>query len=222
MALRDWLTAAAGRPRLAAAATAWRPRSTKAEGRVCLLTWRQPQQQRREWRAWHRLCMVGHLPPSWTHALVTNPRRGQTRDRCTRRMFLGEVTGVRGANVGSREMTATAAVGPQCWAMRGVSVIGSRLKSTKLPELYRIVPADSLPRPPPPPVMWLMLMVTGLAAQLLACLKRHYSASFSPPFFKTDRKICTVHVCLVMVRRKYYTTMANVCCFLKFWLQADW
>jgi len=31
--------------------------------------------------------------------------------------------------------TATAAVGPQCWAMRGVSVIGSRLKSTKLPEL---------------------------------------------------------------------------------------
>jgi len=91
--------------------------------------------------------------PSWTHALVTNPRLGQTRDRCTRRMFLGEVTGVRGANVGSREMTATAAVGPQCWAMRGVSVIGSRLKSTKLPELYRIVPADSLPRPPPPPVM---------------------------------------------------------------------
>jgi len=46
--------------------------------------------------------------------------------------------------------TATAAVGPQCWAMRGVSVIGSRLKSTKLPELYRIIPADSLPRPPPP------------------------------------------------------------------------
>jgi len=27
--------------------------------------------------------------------------------------------------------TATAAVGPQCWAMRGISVIGSRLKSTK-------------------------------------------------------------------------------------------
>ena len=50
-----------------------------------------------------------------------------------------------------RETTATAAVGTQCWAMRGVSVIGSRLKSTKLPELYQIVPADSLPRPPPPP-----------------------------------------------------------------------
>ena len=28
--------------------------------------------------------------------------------------------------------------------MRGVSVIGSRLKSTKLPELYHIVPADSI------------------------------------------------------------------------------
>jgi len=43
-----------------------------------------------------------------------------------------------------RETTATAAVGTQCWAMRGVSVIGSRLKSTKLPELYHIVPADSI------------------------------------------------------------------------------
>jgi len=46
--------------------------------------------------------------------------------------------------------TATAAVDPQCWATRGVSVIGSRLKSTKLPQLCRTVPADSLPRPPPP------------------------------------------------------------------------
>jgi len=51
--------------------------------------------------------------------------------------------------------TAAAAVGLLCWAnilypMRGVCVIGSRLKSTQLPELYRIVPADSLPRPPPP------------------------------------------------------------------------
>jgi len=70
-----------------------------------------------------------------------------------RQLFSGEVAGVRRANVVSRETTATAAVGPQCWAMRGVSIIGSRLKSTKLPNLYRIVPADSLPRPPPPPVM---------------------------------------------------------------------
>jgi len=52
---------------------------------------------------------------------------------------------------GHVETTPTAAVGPQCWAMRDVSVIGSRLKSTKLPELYRIVPVDSRPRPPPPP-----------------------------------------------------------------------
>ena len=96
---------------------------------------------------------TGHLPPSRTHAAVTNPRLGQTRDRCTRRLFSGEVARVRGANVGSHETTATAAVGPQCWAMRRVSVIGSRLKSTKLPELYHIVPAVSLPRPPPPPVM---------------------------------------------------------------------
>jgi len=29
-------------------------------------------------------------------------------------LFSGEVAGVRGANVGSRETTATAAVGPQC------------------------------------------------------------------------------------------------------------
>jgi len=49
--------------------------------------------------------------------------------------------------------TETAAVGPQSWTMRDVSVIGSQLKSTKLPKLYRIVPDDSLPRPPPPPVM---------------------------------------------------------------------
>ena len=67
--------------------------------------------------------------------------------------------------------TATAAVSPQCWAMRGVCVIGSRLKFTKLPEPYRIVPADSLPRPPPPPDMWLMLMVTGLAAEPLVFKK---------------------------------------------------
>ena len=46
--------------------------------------------------------------------------------------------------------TPTAAGDPQCWATRGVSVIGSRLKCTKLPQLYRTVPADSLPRPPPP------------------------------------------------------------------------
>ena len=95
--------------------------STKAVGRVCLLTQ----------RAWHRLCTVGastgHLPTSWTHAPVTNPRLGQTRERCMRRLLLGEVAGVRGANVGSREMTATAAVGPQCWAMQDVSIIGSRL-----------------------------------------------------------------------------------------------
>ena len=75
-------------------------------------------------------------------APVTNPCLGQTSDRCTQRLFSGEVAGVRGANVRLREMTATAAVGPQCWAMRDVSVIGSWLKSTKLPELYRIVPAD--------------------------------------------------------------------------------
>jgi len=31
-----------------------------------------------------------------------------------------------------------------------VSVTGSRLKSTKLPELYHIVPADSVPTPPLP------------------------------------------------------------------------
>ena len=93
------------------------------------------------------------VPFQETHDPVNNPRLGQTRDRCTRRLFAGEVAGVRGANVGSRETTETAAVGPQCWAMQSVSVIGSRLKSTKLPELYRVVPADSLPRPPPPPVM---------------------------------------------------------------------
>jgi len=159
--------------RLAAAATARRPRSRPSRGScpgrlrlkaVCVC-----------WHGGHgtgsvRSAVVGagtgHLPPSWTHAPVTNPRLGQTRDRCTRR----EVAGVRGANVGSRETTATAAVGPQCWAMRDDSVIGSRLKSTKLPELYRIVPADSLPRPPPP-IMWLMLMVTGLAAQPLVLTK---------------------------------------------------
>ena len=105
---------------------------------------------------------TGHLPPSRTHDPVTNPRLGQTIDR----LFSGEVARVSGANVGSRETTATAAVGPQCWAMRGVCVIGSRLKSTKLPELYHIVPADSLPRPLPPPVMCLMLMVTGLGRSL--------------------------------------------------------
>jgi len=104
---------------------------------------------------------TGHFPPSQTHALVTNPRLGQTRDRCTRWLFSGEVVGVQGANVGSRETTASAAVGPQCWAMRGVSVIGSQLKSTKLPVSH--VPVDSLPRPPRSPDMWLMLMVTGIA-----------------------------------------------------------
>ena len=57
---------------------------------------------------------TGHLPPSRTHAALTNPRLEQTRDRCTRRLFSGEVAGVRGANVGSRETTATATVGPQC------------------------------------------------------------------------------------------------------------
>ena len=45
--------------------------------------------------------------------------------------------------------TATAAVGPQYWAKQGVCVTGIWLKSTKLLQLYRIVPADSLPRPPP-------------------------------------------------------------------------
>ena len=127
VAQRDWLRAA-GR-QLAAAATA----RVSDPGRlrlktVCLLTRRRPQQQRREWRAWCRLCTVG---------------------RRRRRLFSGEVAGVRGANVGSRETTATAAESPQCWAMGGASVIDSRLKSTKLP-VYRIVPADSLPRPPPP------------------------------------------------------------------------
>ena len=37
------------------------------------------------------------------------------------------------------------------------------------------------------------------------CLKRHYFVSFSPPFFQIDREICTLRVCLVIVRRKYYT-----------------
>jgi len=42
-------------------------------------------------------------------------------------------------------ITATAAVGPQCsvLAMRNVSVIGSQLKSTKLPSYISIIPADS-------------------------------------------------------------------------------
>ena len=96
------------------------------------------------WQAWHRLCTVGRRwGRYWTFAPfpdtcpINNPRLGQTRDRCTRRLFSGEVAGVRGANVGSRETKATAAVGPQCWAMRDVSVTGSRLKSTKLPVSHR-------------------------------------------------------------------------------------
>ena len=88
--------------------------------------------------------LPGHMSP------ITNPRLGQTRDRCTQSLFLGEVAGVRGANVGSREETATAAVGTQCWATQGVCVFGRRLKSTKLLKLYRIIPAYSQPRPPPP------------------------------------------------------------------------
>ena len=108
------------------------------------------------------------ISPPRTHAPVTNPRPGQTRDRCMRRLFGGK--GQMSGHVmltGGRNLstTVTAAVGPQCWVnirypMRGVSVIGSRLKSTKLPELYRFVPADSLPRPPPP-VMWLLSPLSG-------------------------------------------------------------
>ena len=45
-----------------------------------------------------------HLPPSRIHAPATNPRLGQTRDKCTRLLFSGEGAGVRGANVGSRDV----------------------------------------------------------------------------------------------------------------------
>jgi len=42
--------------------------------------------------------LPGHMPPQLTPAL------GQTRDRCTRRLFWGEGAGVQGANVGSRDV----------------------------------------------------------------------------------------------------------------------
>ena len=89
---------------------------------------------------------------------VTSPRLGQTKERCMRRLFSWEGQ-VSGEQMSGHVMltvgcdlwtTATAAVGLQYWAKQGVCVTGSRLKSTKLLELYRIVPADSLPRPPPP------------------------------------------------------------------------
>jgi len=62
-----------------------------------------------------------------------------------------------GANVSSRDVNCRAWLmdnsnscsRPTVLSMQGVCVIGSQLKCTKLPELYRIVPADSLPRPPP-------------------------------------------------------------------------
>jgi len=84
------------------------------------------------------------ISPPRTHAPVTNPRPGQTRDRCMRRLFGGEGAGVRGANVGSRHARCL-----RYWQ-----------PATKLPELYRFVPADSLPRPPPP-VMWLLSPLSG-------------------------------------------------------------
>jgi len=74
-------------------------------------------------------------------------------DRCTRRLFSGEVAGVRGANVGSRDINWREwLIGSsrgcrrltQClpYTARDVSIIGSRLKSpTTLLELCRIVPA---------------------------------------------------------------------------------
>ena len=93
--------------------------------------------------------------------------RTDVRDSC----FRGR-GGVRRANVGSRDggrgllAPAASAVGlPSVFHMPHAihdSVTGSQLKSTKLPELYHIVPADSVPTPPLP-VMWLMLMVTGLS-----------------------------------------------------------
>jgi len=78
-----------------------------------------------------------HLPPSRTHAPATNPRR--THMYVT--LFSGEVAGVRGAivrsrNVNWREWLIGASRGcrrpTQClpYAARDVSVIGSRLKST--------------------------------------------------------------------------------------------
>jgi len=35
-------------------------------------------------------------------------------------------------------------------------------------------------------------------------LKTALFCVISPPFFKINRKICTLHVCLVIVGRKYY------------------
>ena len=72
----------------------------------------------------HRRRRYSTFPPPRTHAPVTNTRLGQTRDRCTRRLFSGERAGVRGANVGHVMLTggrglwttARAAVGLQCWA----------------------------------------------------------------------------------------------------------
>ena len=92
---------------------------------------------------------TGHLPYSRTHATVTNPRLGQTyaSDSCfwggvfARGQMSDHVMLTSGHGLW---MTATAAVGPQCWAMRDVSIIGSWLKSTKLPELWRGVGAPKI------------------------------------------------------------------------------
>jgi len=45
-------------------------------------------------------------------------------------------------------------------------------------------------------------------------LKTALFCVISPPFFKINRKICTLHVCLVIVGRKYYRPTVAGCAWL--------
>ena len=107
-----------------------------------------------------------HLPPSQIHARAS----ADVRDSCFGEGWVSEeqmLTVERGLRT-----TATAAVGPQCWPCE-VSVCDLRYwqpaKVHKAAELYRIVPADSLPRR-------LSLLLLGLC-DLLSPLSRRIESA---------------------------------------------
>jgi len=90
--------------------------------------------------------LTGHLPLPRIHAPVTDPGRGQMYST----VVFGGGAGVRGGNVGSRNVNLRACLMEDSHSFHMLHAICLRYwqlatKSTKLLELRHIIPADSLP-----------------------------------------------------------------------------